>query len=137
MNRSFRAQESQMQGALKQRQQQFGGLRGSSAAKEKDEELALFLEMKKREKERNDLLLHTSEEFDSALGSNSNLSTSPIFNISSSTPAPMRKTGADDFLNSENDKNDYDCNSLCNPFSIDESVFLCISKELESRDYVE
>ncbi|MED6219085.1 hypothetical protein PIB30_032552 [Stylosanthes scabra] len=108
MNRSFRAQESQMQGALKQRQQQFGGLRGSSAAKEKDEELALFLEMKKREKERNDLLLSTSEEFDSALGSNSNLSTSPIFNISSSTPAPVRKTGADDFLNSENDKNDYD-----------------------------
>ncbi|RYR34726.1 hypothetical protein Ahy_A10g049727 isoform A [Arachis hypogaea] len=70
MNRSFRAQESQMQGALKQRQQQFGGLRGSSAAKEKDEELALFLEMKKREKERNDLLLHTSEEFDSALVKN-------------------------------------------------------------------
>ena len=68
MNRSFRAQESQMQGALKQRQQQPGGLRASSAAKEKDEELALFLEMKKREKERNDLLLHTSEEFDSALG---------------------------------------------------------------------
>ncbi len=34
--------------------------------------------------------------------------TSPIFNISSSTPAPARKTGADDFLNSENDKNDFD-----------------------------
>lgn len=34
--------------------------------------------------------------------------TSPIFNISSSTPAPQRKTGADDFLNSDNDKNDYD-----------------------------
>lgn len=34
--------------------------------------------------------------------------TSPIFNISSSTPAPPRKTGADDFLNSDNDKNDYD-----------------------------
>jgi hypothetical protein len=32
--------------------------------------------------------------------------TLPIFNISSSTP--VRKTGADDFLNSENDKNDYD-----------------------------
>lgn len=32
--------------------------------------------------------------------------TSPIFNIASSTPA--RKTGADDFLNSDNDKNDYD-----------------------------
>ena len=34
--------------------------------------------------------------------------TSPIFNLSSSTPAPPRKTGADDFLNSESDKNDYD-----------------------------
>ncbi|XP_027335260.1 mucin-5AC [Abrus precatorius] len=105
MNRSFRAQESKMQAALKQREQQFGGLR-ASVMKEKDEELALFLEMKKREKERNDLLLHTSEEFDAALGSNPG--TSPIFNISSSTPAPVRKTGVDDFLNSENDKNDYD-----------------------------
>ncbi|KAK7305856.1 hypothetical protein VNO77_43768 [Canavalia gladiata] len=105
MNRSFRAQESQMQAAVKQREQQFGGLR-TSVMKEKDEELALFLEMKKREKERNDLLLHSSEEFDAALGSNPG--TSPIFNISSSTPAPVRKTGVDDFLNSENDKNDYD-----------------------------
>lgn len=67
MNRSFRAQESQMQPALKQRQQQMGGLR-SSVMKEKDEELALFLEMKKREKERSDLLLHNSEEFDAPLG---------------------------------------------------------------------
>lgn len=64
MNRSSRAQESQMRAASKQREQQFRGLRAS----EKDEELALFLEMKKREKERNDLLLHTSEEFDTALG---------------------------------------------------------------------
>ena len=31
-----------------------------------------------------------------------------IFNILSSTPTPMWKTGVDDFLNSENDKNDYD-----------------------------
>lgn len=39
----------------------------------------------------------------------SNPGTSPIFNISSATPAPaVRKTGADDFLNSENNKNDYD-----------------------------
>ncbi|XP_061376603.1 cell wall protein RBR3 [Gastrolobium bilobum] len=105
MNRSFRAQESQMQAPLKQREQQFGGLR-ASVMKEKDEELALFLEMKKREKERNDLLLHSSEELDTALGSNPG--TSPLFNISSSTPALVRKTGADDFLNSENDKNDYD-----------------------------
>lgn len=103
MNRSFRAHESQMQAAMRQRQQQLGGLR-VSVMKEKEEELALFLEMKKREKERNDLLLNGSEEFDAPLGSKPG--TSPIFNISSSTPAPTRKTGADDFLNSENDKND-------------------------------
>ncbi|TQD75963.1 hypothetical protein C1H46_038496 [Malus baccata] len=90
-----------MQAMIKQRQQ----LR-ASVMKEKEEELALFLEMKKREKERNDLLLNSSEEFDSPLGAKPG--TSPIFSISSSTPAPPRKTGADDFLNSENDKNDYD-----------------------------
>ncbi|KAI4306813.1 hypothetical protein L6164_030058 [Bauhinia variegata] len=105
MNRSFRAQESQIQAALKQRQQQMGVLR-SSVMKEKEEELALFLEMKKREKERNDLLLHSSEEFEAPLGSKPG--TSPIFNLSTSTPAPARKTGADDFLNSDSDKNDYD-----------------------------
>ena len=37
-----------------------------------------------------------------------NPGTSPLFNIPSAVPAPARKTGADDFLNSENDKNDYD-----------------------------
>ncbi|GMY08202.1 isoform 5 of zonadhesin [Fagus crenata] len=105
MNRSFRAQESQMQATMRQRQQQLGGLR-VSVMKEKEEELALFLEMKKREKERNELLLNSSEDFDAPLGSKPG--TSPIFNISSSTPAPARKTGADDFLNSENDKNDFD-----------------------------
>lgn len=52
-----------MQAAFKQRQQ----LR-ASMMKEKEEELALFLEMKKREKERNDLLLNNSEEFDAPLG---------------------------------------------------------------------
>lgn len=67
MNRSFRAQEPQMQAAVRQRQKQVGGLR-ASVMKEKEEELALFLEMKKREKERNDLLLNSSEEFDAPLG---------------------------------------------------------------------
>ncbi|XP_047173036.1 mucin-5AC [Vigna umbellata] len=105
MNRSFRTQESQMHSALKRREQQFGGFR-TSVMKDKEEELALFLEMKKREKERSDLLLNGSEEFDAPLGLNA--SSNPIFNISSSTPAPVRKTGVDDFLNSENDKNDYD-----------------------------
>lgn len=56
-----------MQAAMRQRQQQLGGIR-VSVMKEKEEELALFLEMKKREKERNDLLLNGSEEFDSPLG---------------------------------------------------------------------
>ncbi|XP_027931188.1 proteoglycan 4 [Vigna unguiculata] len=105
MNRSFRAQESQMHSALRRREQQFGGFR-TSVMKDKEEELALFLEMKRREKERSDLLLNGSEDFDAPLGSNA--SSNPIFNISSSTPAPVRKTGVDDFLNSENDKNDYD-----------------------------
>ncbi|XP_044508724.1 mucin-5AC-like [Mangifera indica] len=102
MNRSFRSQESQMQAAaLKQRQQ----LR-ASMMKEKEEELSLFLEMRKREKEQSDLLLNNSEEeFEAPLGSKPG--TSPIFNISSSN-TPARKIGADDFLNSDNDKNDYD-----------------------------
>ncbi|KAK9186608.1 hypothetical protein WN944_017996 [Citrus x changshan-huyou] len=101
MNRSLRSQEMQMQAAaLKQRQQ----LR-ASMMKEKDEELSLFLEMRKREKEQGILLLNNSEEFDAPLGSRPG--TSPIFNISSSNAA-TRKIGADDFLNSDNDKNDYD-----------------------------
>ncbi|KAK9922482.1 hypothetical protein M0R45_030944 [Rubus argutus] len=87
---------------MKQRQQLKASMR-----KEKEEELALFLEMKKRKKEKNYHLLNTFEEFDVPLGATP--VTAPIFNISSSTPAPARKTGADDFLNFENDKNDYDC----------------------------
>ncbi|KAJ4979194.1 hypothetical protein NE237_009974 [Protea cynaroides] len=71
--------------------------------KEKEEELTLFLEMRRREKERDNLLLQNSEEFDAPLGSKPG--SSPIFIVS---PTPARKTGADDFLNSENDKNDYD-----------------------------
>lgn len=106
MNRSFRAQqETAMQAAvLKQRQQ----LR-ASMMKEKEEELALFLEMRKREKEQSDLLLnHSYEDFDAPLGSKPG--TSSIFNLSASTATPPRKAAAaaDDFLNSDGDKNDYD-----------------------------
>ncbi|OMO76060.1 putative ATP binding protein [Corchorus olitorius] len=106
MNRSFRAQqETAMQAAaLKQRQQ----LR-ASMMKEKEEELALFLEMRKREKEQSHLFLNnSSEDFEAPLGSKPG--TSPIFNLSAPTATPARKTGgaADDFLNSESDKNDYD-----------------------------
>lgn len=64
MNRSFRAEES----ALRQRQQQQMGSLRSSGMKEKDEELTLFLEMRRREKERSDLLLQNSDEFDAPLG---------------------------------------------------------------------
>ncbi|GMI87259.1 Basic Proline-rich Protein 1 [Hibiscus trionum] len=106
MNRSFRAQqETAMQtAALKQRQQ----LR-ASLMKEKEDGLALFLEMRRREKEQSTLLNHSSEDFDAPLGSKPG--TSPIFNLSAPTnTTAARKTGAaaDDFLNSESDKNDYE-----------------------------
>ncbi|XP_054785406.1 uncharacterized protein LOC129291877 [Prosopis cineraria] len=76
--------------------------------KERDEELALFLEMRRREKEneKNNLfLLQNSNELD---GSNleSNRVSSPI--SKTVTSAVPRKTGADEFLNSENEKSDYD-----------------------------
>ncbi|KAF8087689.1 hypothetical protein N665_0570s0003 [Sinapis alba] len=103
MNRSFRAQESRLlDSAARQRQQ----LRASMMA-EKDEELSLFLEMRRREKEQDSLLLNNPDEFQTPLGSKPG--TSPVFNISSGGAAPARKTGPpDDFLNSEGDKNDYE-----------------------------
>ncbi|RRT58055.1 hypothetical protein B296_00034570 [Ensete ventricosum] len=52
MNRSFRA----------------GAATGRTVTKEADEELALFLEMRKLEKERNNLLLHSGGELDPPLG---------------------------------------------------------------------
>ncbi|CAH8384833.1 unnamed protein product [Eruca vesicaria subsp. sativa] len=102
MNRSFRAQESRLlDSAARQRQQ----LRASMMA-EKDEELSLFLEMRRREKEQDSLLLNNPDEFETPLGSKPG--TSPVFNISSGA-APARKTSPpDDFLNSEGDKNDYE-----------------------------
>ncbi|XP_071738641.1 uncharacterized protein [Rutidosis leptorrhynchoides] len=103
MNRSYRAPEKEMPVTAKQRQRQ--QLNGSFRLREKDEELGLFLEMRKREKERHDLLLHNAEaEFDSSLGSRTG--NSHMYSIQSATT--MRRTGADEFLNSENDKNDYD-----------------------------
>ncbi|KAL3521200.1 hypothetical protein ACH5RR_019349 [Cinchona calisaya] len=106
MNRSFRAEEIGLKQRRQQQQQQMGSLR-TSMMKEKEEELALFLEMRKRDKERNNLLLlHNSDEFDAPLGPKSG--GSPIFSVASTTPAPVRKTATDDFLNSDNDKNDYD-----------------------------
>ncbi|XP_058099646.1 uncharacterized protein LOC131243999 [Magnolia sinica] len=100
MNRSFRAVESHTKGSVQQRQ----GRNLGTVMKEKEEELALFLEMRKREKERNSLLLlHSPDDFDPPLGSKPG--SPPIFKIVSSTPC---KTASDDFLNSEGEKNDYD-----------------------------
>ncbi|KAJ1382588.1 hypothetical protein SESBI_44109 [Sesbania bispinosa] len=76
--------------------------------KERDEELALFLEMRRREKENeknNLLLLQNSEEFDLS-NLESNRGSSTISKIVSSVPP--RKTGVEEFLNSENDKSDYE-----------------------------
>ncbi|KAL7195068.1 hypothetical protein ACSBR1_035309 [Camellia fascicularis] len=72
--------------------------------KEKDDDLALFLEMRNRGDERDDLLLHISDDFDHQLESEQD--SSSISKITSTMPA--HRTGADEFLNSENDKTDYD-----------------------------
>lgn len=64
MNRSFRAQESVLLDSAERQRQQ---LRASMMA-EKDEELSLFLEMRRREKEQDNLLLNNSDEFETPLG---------------------------------------------------------------------
>ncbi|KAL0896677.1 hypothetical protein Bca101_080638 [Brassica carinata] len=62
---------------------------------EKDEELSLFLEMRRRQKEQDSLLVNNPHEFETPLGSKAG--TSPVFNIPSGVPA--RKTDPpDDFL---------------------------------------
>ncbi|PON51173.1 flocculation FLO11-like protein [Parasponia andersonii] len=83
---------------------------------EKDEELALFFEMRRLEKENeanNSLLLqlpndnNNSEDLtDHILDSNNNQN-SPISKSTSSMPL-QRKSRVEEFLNSENEKSDYD-----------------------------
>nr|KYP63520.1 hypothetical protein KK1_018097 [Cajanus cajan] len=76
--------------------------------KGRDEELSLFLEMRRREKENeknNLLLLQNSEELDLP-NFESNHGGSVISKIVSSVPP--RKNGVEEFLNSENDKSDYE-----------------------------
>ncbi|KAL9315349.1 hypothetical protein ACSQ67_016350 [Phaseolus vulgaris] len=76
--------------------------------KERDEELSLFLEMRRREKENEKnslLLLQNSEELDlSNLESNHGGS----MNSKIVSSVPPRKNGVEEFLNSENDKSDYE-----------------------------
>lgn len=67
----------------------------------------LFKKKKKNEqrgKKKNDIELDFFNCFFFFAGSNTG--SSPVFNIPSATPA--RKAVGDDFLNSDNDKNDYD-----------------------------
>ncbi|KAJ6865257.1 translation initiation factor IF-2-like [Populus alba x Populus x berolinensis] len=80
--------------------------------KEKDEELTLFLEMRRREieREKNNLLLNSSADEPQAplaLGSNNLSLASHKITVSSIVPPP-RKTATEKFLDSENDKSDYD-----------------------------
>ncbi|CAI8612853.1 unnamed protein product [Vicia faba] len=76
--------------------------------KERDEELALFLEMRRREKEneKNSLLLfQNSDELDFS-NLESNNENSMVSEMVSSVPP--KKTVVEEFLNSENDKSDYE-----------------------------
>ncbi|PKU87262.1 mucin-5AC isoform X2 [Dendrobium catenatum] len=74
-----------------------------AVGKDREEDLTLFIEMRKREKERSNLLLQNSNEIDPQLESQPG--GSPIFKMLRST---VRKTTADEFLNSDNEKSDYD-----------------------------
>eukprot|EP01018_Ginkgo_biloba_P033846 Gb_23642 [translate_table: standard] len=101
MNRSSRDSALPMQNSLQHRR----GRSLSSVVKERDDDLALFYEMRKREKERNSLLLPNSDEFEPSLAATKSGS-SPLYKITASTPT--RKGGPDDLLNADGDKNDYD-----------------------------
>ncbi|KAL9254109.1 hypothetical protein AKJ16_DCAP00715 [Drosera capensis] len=104
MNRSFRGQESLMPSIRPKVPAVAAKSVKVASGKEREEELALFLEMRKREKERNELLLNSSDGLDDSFGLQQG--SAPIFNIPS--VASTRRAGSDDFLNSNNDKNDYD-----------------------------
>ncbi|GAB2216458.1 hypothetical protein Droror1_Dr00024231 [Drosera rotundifolia] len=104
MNRSFRGQESLMPSIRPKVPAMAAKSLKVASGKEREEELALFLEMRKREKERNELLLNSSDDLDDSFGLQQG--SAPIFDILS--VASARRAGSDDFLNSNNDKNDYD-----------------------------
>ncbi|KAL9231431.1 hypothetical protein vseg_006663 [Gypsophila vaccaria] len=104
MNRSFRGREALMP-SIRQSVPQLRSLHSTNTIRDKEDDLALFLEMRKREKEKSDLLLlNDSDELNDSLvfqhGS------SPLFEIPAAKP--VRKSGPDDFLNSDGEKNDYD-----------------------------
>ncbi|KAI7747285.1 hypothetical protein M8C21_022659 [Ambrosia artemisiifolia] len=83
-----------------------GSYRRDVTMKEKEDELGLFMEMRICDERDQQLLLQDTQQdaFDSSLGSVEG--SSHMFSMPSAAPA--RKTGADEFLNSESDKNDYE-----------------------------
>ncbi|KAJ4789379.1 flocculation FLO11-like protein [Rhynchospora pubera] len=78
--------------------------------KEKDEELALFLEMRKREKEEKEKERENKEGSTDSVDPMQELKGGvvPLYNKVVHNTTLVRKAGIDDFLNSDNDKNDYD-----------------------------
>ncbi|CAH9113146.1 unnamed protein product [Cuscuta europaea] len=81
-----------------------GSLR-SSVMVDREEELVMFNEMRRRENEQDNLLLlQKPDDFDDLLGSK--VVNSSFLNDGPYTPA--QKTVSDELLNSDNDKNDYD-----------------------------
>ncbi|WOL16545.1 hypothetical protein Cni_G25332 [Canna indica] len=76
---------------------------GRTLTKDTDEELALFFEMRKLEKERSNNLPHSTAGIDQTLGSKPG--TASMFQIAPTGPTRKR---IDEFLNSDSGKNDYD-----------------------------
>ncbi|KAH0881279.1 hypothetical protein HID58_068673 [Brassica napus] len=74
---------------------------------DRDEELSMFLEMRRRDKERRGESLLTGSDSTSINGA---LTTalSGVSEMVSSQRYPLRRTAAENFLYSENEKSDYD-----------------------------
>ncbi|MQL77816.1 hypothetical protein Taro_010201 [Colocasia esculenta] len=109
LNRSFRGRDKggAATSPVAQKQPQQRGRTLGAVMKDKDEDLTLFLEMRKREKEcQHSLLLSSNATDDLEPPPGSKPGSAPLFKIVSS--APTRRTGADDFLSSDSEKNDYD-----------------------------
>jgi hypothetical protein len=78
---------------------------------DRDEELSLFLEMRRREKEhRADSLLTGSDNvsINATLTAAAAAALSGVSETASSQRYPLRRTAAENFLYSENEKSDYD-----------------------------
>ncbi|KAL0744109.1 hypothetical protein Bca4012_085622 [Brassica carinata] len=78
---------------------------------DRDEELSMFLEMRRREKERRGESLLTGSDNTSINGALTSAAAAALSGVSetvSSQRYPLRRTAAENFLYSENEKSDYD-----------------------------